>query len=1041
VGGADAPARARIAAMLGTEPAHAFARLVPWDPLGEPALPAIDPPVAVVLVATGAELRAWRDRLAAWGSALAIVAVTPDATAEAGPLPGVDAIVGAGWLSRGSLRQGLAAAFTAATLRRRLAAEQEREAAAADAPDDERLRLAQRAGGVGVFDSDLRTGTLRWTDELRALIGIARDVVPTVAAWNACIHPDDRPAQQRRVAETLAARRPAMQGEYRIVRADGGGERWLQVRAEITYDDDGTPRRMIGTAHDVTDERTTREALRRSEGRLRALFDAAPAGIAEVDPTGRLVYVNRAFCTITGYHPATLLAGLTTVTLTAPEDRERESRLIATAAQASGTYEIEKRYVRPDGSRVWVHVRSSMVRDAAGELTGAIATVHDMTARREAEREASISGERLALALSAMRALTYEQDLATGEARISDEVTAITGHTAAEIAAMPGRWESLLHPDDQPRIRARFDALVASRDDVMANEYRVRHRDGHWVWVWDNLRVVRDAAGSPLRVVGCSVDVSDRKEAERRLEERETTLRAFFEANVLGMVFGDIHGNFYAGNDELLRILGRTHEELLQGRVSWLEMTPPEWLPADDAAIAQARETGACEPYEKEYVRPDGTRVPVLVGYALLGETRERSIAFVLDLTPIKAAEAALRASEAAARASEQRAEVALREAQAANAAKDQFLAVLSHELRTPLAPVLLLASMLLRRTDLPTGVRDQLAMIRRNVDLEVKLIDDLLDLTRIVRGKLELERQPVDLHAQVHEAVRMVEGDAEAQGLALALDLAPVPVRVDADAPRLQQVLWNLVRNAVKFTPRGGTVTVRTRAVEGGVAVDVADTGIGIAAERLPHIFTAFEQGGSEVTRQFGGLGLGLAISKAIVEQHGGTLAAASDGPGTGATFTVTLPVHRGAPLPQFAAPDEVLPAVAPMRVLLVEDHADTGIAVAALLAGAGHAVTTVGSLAAARAALRDGSYDVLVSDLGLPDGSGTGLLATLADDPPPHGIPPAIAMSGFGMEADVARSLAAGFTTHLVKPVTPAALERALALAQPAASTARTS
>jgi nitrogen-specific signal transduction histidine kinase/ActR/RegA family two-component response regulator len=367
-----------------------------------------------------------------------------------------------------------------------------------------------------------------------------------------------------------------------------------------------------------------------------------------------------------------------------------------------------------------------------------------------------------------------------------------------------------------------------------------------------------------------------------------------------------------------------------------------------------------------------------------------------------------------------------LARAEAANRAKDQFLAVLSHELRTPLTPALVAAELLERRTDLPPDVGEAAAMIRRNVELEVKLIDDLLDLTRVTRGKLQLDRAPVDLHETVKHAAEACGGEARAKGLTLALDLQAAPAAVMGDATRLQQVLWNLVKNAVKFTPAGGRVTVRTRRPAGAdrVQVEVADTGVGIDPAVLPRIFDAFEQGGAAVTRQFGGLGLGLAISKALVELHGGTLTAASDGPGRGATFVLALPAAAAGP----AAP--VRPAarngdgLAGVRVLLVEDNADTARVMGRVLQGWGCAVTAAGSVAAAAAAAGEGAFDLVLSDLGLPDGSGHDLMRQLAAR---HGLR-GIALSGYGMEADVRESLAAGFAEHLTKPVDLERLEAAL-------------
>jgi two-component system CheB/CheR fusion protein len=375
--------------------------------------------------------------------------------------------------------------------------------------------------------------------------------------------------------------------------------------------------------------------------------------------------------------------------------------------------------------------------------------------------------------------------------------------------------------------------------------------------------------------------------------------------------------------------------------------------------------------------------------------------------------------------------------AEAANRAKDRFLAALSHELRTPLTPVLARVSNLEGEAGLDGKLRRELAVIRRNIELEARLIDDLLDVTRIARGKLELRCGTGDLRAFLEHALETCRSRGlEAKRLRLNVELAPVEHRVLADGPRLTQVFWNLLENAVKFTPRGGRIDVRSRHEDGGLlAVEVADTGIGIEPELLPRIFDAFEQG--QRSQRYGGLGLGLAISKSIVEMHGGTLTAASAGTDRGATFTVRLPrAPAGAPAaapgpPVAPAAMEPAPGPAaeyPLRLLLVEDHADTAEAMADLLRDRGHEVTVArcvtDALARAGASGATGGFDLVVSDLGLPDGSGLELMRELAGL---YGLP-GIALSGYGTEEDVRRSLEAGFARHLTKPVNIHALEAAI-------------
>ncbi|MFN2509413.1 MAG: response regulator [Chthoniobacterales bacterium] len=351
-------------------------------------------------------------------------------------------------------------------------------------------------------------------------------------------------------------------------------------------------------------------------------------------------------------------------------------------------------------------------------------------------------------------------------------------------------------------------------------------------------------------------------------------------------------------------------------------------------------------------------------------------------------------------------------EAERANLAKDSFLAMLSHELRTPLTPVLT-SLLALEYEDLPEQVRPSLQMIRRNVELEARLIDDLLDLTRISKGKVQLSLEIVDAHALLRNALEICQSEIDQKRLALTLDLAAEHVQLEADPARLQQIFWNLIKNAVKFTPEEGRLSVRTRNdAEGQFCIEIADTGIGIDAESLPKIFMAFEQG---ERARLGGLGLGLAISKALVETHRGHLTAQSPGRGQGATFTATFPLSEatvgGSSNGAAAAPRERRS----LRILLVEDHEDTNRSLTQLLRRRGYHVQPAHTIAKALDAAAGEEFDVLVSDIGLPDGSGVDLMQQLRATRPIFGI----ALTGFGMEEDIRKSHDGGFYHHLIKPV----------------------
>jgi len=347
------------------------------------------------------------------------------------------------------------------------------------------------------------------------------------------------------------------------------------------------------------------------------------------------------------------------------------------------------------------------------------------------------------------------------------------------------------------------------------------------------------------------------------------------------------------------------------------------------------------------------------------------------------------------------------------NMAKDQFLAMLSHELRTPLTPVLASALALESEPALPPGIHESLQMIRRNVELEARLIDDLLDLTRIDRGKVQLNFEVVDAHNLLQNALEICQPEIDRKHLTCSVNLSARKVHLRADPARLQQIFWNLINNAVKFTPSEGQIFISTsNESQGHLDVGIADSGLGIEPESLPKIFDAFEQGGRT---QLGGLGLGLAISKALVEAHNGTITAQSAGRNKGSRFTLVFPTCE-------TAAAQVAPAVSPrkqerqsMRILLVEDHEDTNRSLTNLLRRRGYQVQSALDFQSALDLSSKVQFDVLISDLALPDGSGIDLVQKLQSTRPVIGI----ALTGFGMEDDIRKGREAGFHYHLVKPI----------------------
>jgi len=367
----------------------------------------------------------------------------------------------------------------------------------------------------------------------------------------------------------------------------------------------------------------------------------------------------------------------------------------------------------------------------------------------------------------------------------------------------------------------------------------------------------------------------------------------------------------------------------------------------------------------------------------------------------------------------------------AANAAKDQFLAQLSHELRSPLTPVIAMVGEL--EAELPDSepVKGALEVVRRNVELEARLIDDLLDITRISKGKLQLSFEPISIHQILQRAYEICRNEIEAKNLEVNFALRAAHPYVEGDPARLQQVFWNLIKNSVKFTPEKGRISIETlNPAPNNIEVRVIDTGIGIEPQAIDKIFDAFEQGQSDITRRFGGLGLGLTISKTLIDAHGGHIRVQSSGKNQGATFTIELntverPIERdghGEDLSADRKPDVAV--TSDRRLLLVDDHYDTCLSMKRMLERRGYQITVAHSAEQAVEKVRTQEFDLLISDIGLPDRSGYELMRELRLNK----RLPGIALSGFGSEQDVNQAREAGFAEHLTKPINFERLEKTI-------------
>jgi PAS domain S-box-containing protein len=509
------------------------------------------------------------------------------------------------------------------------------------------------------------------------------------------------------------------------------------------------------------------------------------------------------------------------------------------------------------------------------------------------------------------------------------------------------------------------------------------------------------------------------------LSERESRLQSYFDLSLVGMAILSRDRTFVEVNGELCRMLGYAPAELLH--TTWADLVPARDREPDQGLFdAVLRGERAAAVHEGTLLRSDGAPTHAIISVRGLPGTlgaADQLLVVVQDMTERWRAE--WERKEALARERSAR-----RDAEAASRAKDEFLAMASHELRTPLTPILGWTPML-RTGGLSADEQGRaLESIERSGRSLLKLIDDLLDVSRIVAGKLRLKVRPTEIGPIVLAAVESMRPAAEAKGVRLEMRLTDGHERVSGDPDRLQQVIWNLVSNAIKFTEPGGVVDVDVVRTEGHVETHVRDTGKGLEPELLPHVFERFWQADVTTTRRYGGLGLGLAIVRHLVELHGGTVAVESGGPGQGSSFTVALPLTTAPAAQRRALHGQLACRFEGVRVLVVDDQADAQEVARKALESCGAEVRTAGSVMQALEMLEGWSPTVLVSDIVMPQQDGYALIRQVrAREATQGGHVAALAFTALARAEDRARLLAAGFDGYVSKPVDPVQLVDAVA------------
>jgi PAS domain S-box-containing protein len=610
-------------------------------------------------------------------------------------------------------------------------------------------------------------------------------------------------------------------------------------------------------------------------------------------------------------------------------------------------------------------------------------------------------------------------------------------HGAQSAAALLGKSIDILFPSSDVPARTCLASFIEAGYYVADCEFTQRDAAGKDVHFVASMNGTVEG-GSLVRMWGTRRNLRDGKRAEA-IREAEDNARAAIEAQAyLAAIVGcsddaimskNLDGVIQSANGAAERLFGYTAAELIGRNIRIL--IPEERQVEEDVILARIRRGERIEHFETVRVAKDGRRLDISLTVSPVLDSQGRIIGvskIARDITEKKRAAAERERLLEAER-------VARGEAERASRVKDEFVAMVSHELRTPLNAILSWTELMMRGRDDPKVMERGLEVVARNTRVQAQLISDLLDVSRIVAGKLRLDIQNLDLPSIVSDAVDTVRQDAAAKNIEIRTDLA-VSGPLAGDPARIQQVVWNLLSNAVKFTPPGGSISVAVREVGTQAEIVVSDDGAGISAEFLPHVFDRFLQADRSTTKRYGGLGLGLAIVKHLVELHGGRVSAESGGPGKGSSFTIRLPTSYAiadSEPQQFpsagkdAWDDVVLDSI---RVLVVEDEPDTREFLSRLLQGRGAQVLVAATAPEALALFRIEHPDLLISDIGLPDMDGYDLIRQIRSEGAGHHASiPAIALTAYARSEDRTKALRAGYQTHIAKPVEPNELIAAIA------------
>ena len=634
-----------------------------------------------------------------------------------------------------------------------------------------------------------------------------------------------------------------------------------------------------------------------------------------------------------------------------------------------------------------------------------------------------IDGETmLRLAIHGARLGTWARDLVNDAVYWSRELEEIFGLPPGSFEGDRDAFLARVHPEDRGALTAAVEGAIESRKEY-AVEFRFQHASGEWRWMDGRGKAVYDDEGRPVSIYGVGIDVTERK----RAEQARAHLAAIVESSDDAIISKTLEGIITSWNTSASRLFGYTPEEAIGKPI--LMLIPPELHHEETEIISRLRRGERIDHYETTRVTRNGEQIRVVLTVSPVRDASGRIVGASKIARNISERDRLLE-SERAARS----------QAERLSHVKDEFLGTLSHELRTPLNAILSWSTLQRQQAIAPEERTRGLETIERNARSQAQIINDLLDMSRIVSGKLHLDVQAIYLQDVITAAIETVRPSAEGRHLRLQPLLDSTIGRTRGDPNRLQQVLWNLLTNAVKFTPQGGRIQVVLERVSSHVEITVADSGIGIKSEFLPYVFDRFRQADASTTRRFGGLGLGLSIVRNLVEMHGGTVSVRSAGEDQGTTFTIALPLlavdteparHRRSPRADELSLEEIeLPTLNGATILIVDDEADTRLLVQRILEDRGARVLMAASAQEGLTLIARERVDLMVSDIGMPGMDGYQLIEQVrALDSRRSGPLPAIAVTAYARPEDRQRSLLSGYQAHIPKPLEARELIAAIA------------